>query len=39
VDHYAGDRRPELERQLDERIARIRARTDDGDGDAGGERS
>jgi nucleolar protein 56 len=38
VDHYAGDRRPELERQLDERIARIRARTDDGDGDAGGER-
>jgi len=28
VDHYSGERRPELDRQLDERIARIRARTD-----------
>ncbi|MFB6138210.1 MAG: NOP5/NOP56 family protein [Halobacteriaceae archaeon] len=31
VDHYAGDRRPELDAELDERIARIRARADDGD--------
>ncbi|MFB6194206.1 MAG: NOP5/NOP56 family protein [Halobaculum sp.] len=29
VDHYAGDRRPELDRELDERIARIRARAED----------
>jgi len=29
VDHYSGDRRPDLERELDERIARIRFRTDD----------
>jgi nucleolar protein 56 len=27
VDHYAGDRRPELAAELDERIERIRART------------
>ena len=27
IDHYAGDRRPDLERDLDERIARIRERT------------
>ena len=26
VDHYSGDRRPELDRELDERIARIRSR-------------
>jgi nucleolar protein 56 len=26
VDHYSGDRRPELDRELDERIGRIRAR-------------
>lgn len=26
VDHYSGDRRPELQTELDERIARIRAR-------------
>jgi len=32
VDHYAGDRRPELDRQLDERIARIRTRGGDDDG-------
>jgi len=32
IDHYAGDRRPELERELDERIERIRSRT-------GGEQS
>lgn len=31
IDHYAGDRRPGLERDLDERIARIRARRDDAD--------
>jgi nucleolar protein 56 len=35
VDHYAGDRRPELDRALDERIARIRARADDGAEDDG----
>lgn len=31
VDHYSGERRPELDRELDERIARIRERegTDD----------
>ncbi|PSQ64141.1 MAG: nucleolar [Halobacteriales archaeon SW_9_67_24] len=33
IDHYAGDRRPDLARELDERIARIRARRDDADGD------
>jgi nucleolar protein 56 len=37
VDHYAGDRRPELERELDERIATIRARTDGGSGEPGNE--
>jgi nucleolar protein 56 len=40
ADHYTGKRRPELDRQLEERIDRIRARTDDSDGDAtpnGGE--
>lgn len=26
IDHYAGDRRPELQEELDERIARIRGR-------------
>ena len=31
IDHYAGDRRPDLARELDERIARIRARRDDTD--------
>ncbi|PSQ38241.1 nucleolar [Halobacteriales archaeon SW_5_70_135] len=31
IDHYAGDRRPELERDLDERIARVRERTADGE--------
>ncbi len=38
IDHYAGDRRPELERELDERVARIRARYEDGEGgdDRGG---
>ena len=29
VDHYSGEYRPELERQLDERIERIRARGDE----------
>ena len=33
IDHYAGDRRPDLARELDERIARIRARREDADGD------
>lgn len=33
VDHYAGDRRPELDAELDERIAHIRARSDDGGND------
>ena len=28
IDHYSGDRRPELERELAERIDRIRSRTD-----------
>jgi len=28
VDHYGGDRRPELDRELDDRIERIRARGD-----------
>ncbi|GGL54698.1 NOP5/NOP56 family protein [Halocalculus aciditolerans] len=32
IDHYSGDRRPELEAELDERIAAIRARADAGDG-------
>jgi nucleolar protein 56 len=30
VDHYSGERRPELRAELDDRIARIRARADDG---------
>lgn len=29
IDHYSGDRRPDLEAELDERIATIRAREDD----------
>lgn len=29
VDHYSGDLRPELQAELDERVATIRARTDD----------
>ncbi|EMA47919.1 NOP5/NOP56 family protein [Halococcus saccharolyticus] len=37
VDHYAGDRRPDLDRELDERIARIRARRDDEDADDRGD--
>jgi nucleolar protein 56 len=28
VDHYSGDRRPDLDRDLEERIERIRARED-----------
>ncbi|WP_436924036.1 NOP5/NOP56 family protein [Halosimplex amylolyticum] len=40
VDHYSGDRKPELDAELDERIATIRARTapdgsDDGNGGDG----
>ncbi|MFB6081955.1 MAG: NOP5/NOP56 family protein [Halanaeroarchaeum sp.] len=30
IDHYSGDRRPDLADELDERIARIRARADEG---------
>ncbi|MFB6267973.1 MAG: NOP5/NOP56 family protein [Halodesulfurarchaeum sp.] len=30
IDHYSGDRRPALERELDERIARIRERGETG---------
>ncbi|MFW6265895.1 MAG: NOP5/NOP56 family protein [Halanaeroarchaeum sp.] len=30
IDHYSGDRRPELQDELDERMARIRSRGDDG---------
>ncbi|MFP8952517.1 NOP5/NOP56 family protein [Natrialbaceae archaeon A-arb3/5] len=39
VDHYAGDRRPELEAELAERIETIQARTDDDgtDRDDGGD--
>jgi nucleolar protein 56 len=33
VDHYAGDRRPELDEELDERIERIRTRNLEGGGD------
>lgn len=29
IDHYSGDRRPELDAELDDRIATIRARKDD----------
>jgi nucleolar protein 56 len=31
IDHYSGDRRPDLEAELDERIATIRAREEDDD--------
>lgn len=34
VDHYSGERKPELADQLDGRIARIRSRTEDDDDDA-----
>lgn len=30
IDHYSGERKPELDAELDERIARIRARTEEG---------
>ncbi|AXR77678.1 NOP5/NOP56 family protein [Natrarchaeobaculum sulfurireducens] len=33
VDHYSGELKPELEAELDERIATIQARTDGGGGD------
>ena len=32
IDHYSGDRRPELEAELDERMRTIRARAGDGEG-------
>lgn len=31
IDHYAGDYRPDLERELDDRIATIHARTEEGE--------
>ncbi|WP_336339097.1 NOP5/NOP56 family protein [Haloarcula brevis] len=31
VDHYSGDRRPELQAELDERIERIQARAEEGE--------
>jgi len=31
IDHYSGDRRPELQAELDERIERVRARGGDGE--------
>ncbi|GCF12257.1 nucleolar [Haloarcula mannanilytica] len=31
IDHYSGDRRPELQAELDERIERIQARAEEGD--------
>jgi nucleolar protein 56 len=34
IDHYAGDRRPELEADLTERMAQIRARNEETDGAA-----
>jgi nucleolar protein 56 len=37
VDHYSGDRRPGLQRELDDRIERIRARTEDAEADADGD--
>jgi nucleolar protein 56 len=33
IDHYSGDRRPELEAELDDRIATIPARADDAEAD------
>ncbi|AGN02091.1 nucleolar protein-like protein [Salinarchaeum sp. Harcht-Bsk1] len=37
VDYYSGERKPELDEQLDARIERIRARTDDADSESGGD--
>ena len=34
IDHYSGDLRPELEKELDERIERIRQRATGGSGDS-----
>jgi len=31
IDHYSGDRRPDLQRELDERVERIRSRGGDGE--------
>ncbi|WP_336330446.1 NOP5/NOP56 family protein [Haloarcula sp. CGMCC 1.2071] len=31
IDHYSGDRRPDLQAELDERIERIQARAEEGD--------
>ena len=35
IDHYSGEHKPEIEAELDERIARIRARADEGRGGDG----
>ncbi|ELY53883.1 Pre-mRNA processing ribonucleoprotein, binding domain-containing protein [Natronococcus amylolyticus DSM 10524] len=38
VDHYSGERKPELEAELEERIETIQSRTDDGEGgESGGD--
>ncbi|MCT9096871.1 NOP5/NOP56 family protein [Haloarchaeobius sp. HME9146] len=38
VDHYSGDRKPELDEELDARIATIQARAEDGNGgESGGD--
>ncbi|WP_339103418.1 NOP5/NOP56 family protein [Haloterrigena salinisoli] len=37
VDHYSGELKPELGAELEERIATIQARTDDGDSSADGD--
>ncbi|WP_435177742.1 NOP5/NOP56 family protein [Halorussus sp. AFM4] len=37
VDHYSGERRPELDEELQRRMAQIRGRGDDGDADPGTE--
>jgi len=37
IDHYSGDFRPEIHDELDDRMATIRARADDGDGDSNGD--
>ena len=37
VDHYSGDRRPELDAELDERIERIRSRVGGGADDGGAD--
>ncbi|MFO7834054.1 MAG: NOP5/NOP56 family protein [Halohasta sp.] len=38
VDHYSGERRPEIHADLDDRMSTIRARANEGDDDAEGDR-